>query len=81
LGYAEKKGGTLSDLLVNNESFSSAFSKRNLLEAEENAVPSKACAFCKALLDRNDDGVCPKCGHWDSENYVNLDSWFDDNPF
>jgi hypothetical protein len=81
LGYAEKEGGTLSDLLVNNESFSSAFSQRNLFEAEENAVPSKVCAFCKALLDRNDDGVCPKCGHWDSENYVNLESWFDDNPF
>jgi hypothetical protein len=81
LGYSEKRGGTLSDLLANNTSFSVAFEKRNILEEGGSLGPSKVCEFCKALMDKNDDGVCPKCGHWDSKNYVNSESWFDGDPF
>jgi hypothetical protein len=81
LGYSEKRGGTLSDLLANNRSFSIAFEKRNTLEEQESLGAIKVCSFCKALMDKNDDGVCPKCGHWDSENYINTENWFDDIPF
>lgn len=81
LGYAERDCGAITDLISNNKIFAQSFEMRNSSKTHENINSDIQCQFCKALIQKNDDFVCPICGHWDSKNYFKSDSWLDENPF
>ena len=79
LGYAERKGGVLQDLMAKNRSFALSYERR---ASEKIADTEQSCGFCRALLGLEDKGLCPKCGHW---NYFSSPDggcdWDDDVPF
>ncbi|MBB3063289.1 hypothetical protein [Microbulbifer rhizosphaerae] len=80
LGYAEREGGLLQDLMDRNRSFALSYEKRR--SEGKSSKEERCCGFCKALLKTEDCGACPKCGHWNYFGYGGFRSSFDDDiPF
>lgn len=82
MGYAERDGGVLQDLIDRNKGFAETFERK--LQQEYEAQNSYTCSFCKTLLKEEDSGACPKCGHWNQFGYKHAIFNFediDDVPF
>lgn len=80
LARAEREGGIISDLMHGNRFFAEAYKQRESFEYQQAHGNAGLCGFCKAVLQHEDDGVCPKCGHWSRSKYG---AWVDDEdaPF